>query len=149
MYRFMRLSGQQGCLPPIDGLAKTQSAPIGYSPRAIDQLLADLYIESHAAAPKQIVLDLDATDIPLYGYQPERFFHGYYDSYCYLLLYIFSGDQLLCARLRPPTRMPLRARSTRSSASWLNCASAGPSGVANAAPIDLDHRYRWQVIATC
>jgi hypothetical protein len=45
--------------------------------------------------------DLDATDIPLYGHQPERFFHGYYDSYCYLPLYIFVGDQLLCARLRP------------------------------------------------
>ncbi len=40
-------------------------------------------------------------DIPLYGHQPERFFHGYYDSYCYLPLYIFAGDQLLCARLRP------------------------------------------------
>ena len=47
------------------------------------------------------MLDLDATDIPLYGHQPERFFHGYYDSYCYLPLYIFAGDQLLCARLRP------------------------------------------------
>jgi len=46
------------------------------------------------------VLDLDATDIPLYGHQPERFFHGYYDSYCYLPLYIFCNDQLLCARLR-------------------------------------------------
>jgi len=47
------------------------------------------------------VLDVDATDIPLYGHQPERFFHGYYDSYCYLPLYIFAGDPLLCARLRP------------------------------------------------
>jgi len=74
---------------------------IGYSAEAIDRLLGDLYIESHRAAPDQIVLDLDATDIPLYGHQPERFFHGYYDSYCYLPLYIFAGDQLLCARLRP------------------------------------------------
>jgi hypothetical protein len=74
---------------------------IGYSPEAIDRLLVDLYIESHAAPPTEIVLDLDATDIPLYGHQPERFFHGYYDSYCYLPLYIFAGDQLLCARLRP------------------------------------------------
>jgi hypothetical protein len=74
---------------------------IGYSPEAIDHLLADLYIESHATAPREIVLDLDATDIPLYGHQPERFFHGYYGSYCYLPLYIFAGDQLLCARLRP------------------------------------------------
>src|SRR5208337_1052278 len=73
---------------------------IGYSADALDRLLADLYIESHATPPTQIVLDLDATDIPLYGHQPERFFHGYYDSYCYLPLYIFAGDQLLCARLR-------------------------------------------------
>lgn len=73
---------------------------ISYSPEALDRLLTDLFLESHATAPKQIVLDLDATDIPLYGHQPERFFHGYYDSYCYLPLYIFAGDQLLCARLR-------------------------------------------------
>jgi hypothetical protein len=74
---------------------------IGYSAEAIDRLLGDLYIESHAAMPAEIVLDLDATDIPLYGHQPERFFHGYYNNYCYLPLYIFAGDQLLCARLRP------------------------------------------------
>jgi hypothetical protein len=74
---------------------------ISYSDEAVDRLLADLYIESHTTMPEQIVMDLDATDIPLYGHQPERFFHGYYDSYCYLPLYIFAGDQLLCARLRP------------------------------------------------
>ena len=74
---------------------------ISYSAESIDRLLVDLYIESHAAPPTEIVLDLDATDIPLYGHQPERFFHGYYDSYCYLPLYIFAGDQLLCVRLRP------------------------------------------------
>jgi len=74
---------------------------ISYSAESMDRLLTDLYIESHATVPEQIVLDLDATDIPLYGHQPERFFHGHYDSYCYLPLYIFAGDQLLCARLRP------------------------------------------------
>ena len=74
---------------------------IDYVPEKIDALLCDLFIESHSGAPDQIVLDLDATDIPLHGHQPERFFHGYYDSYCYLPLYIFAGDQLLCARLRP------------------------------------------------
>jgi hypothetical protein len=73
---------------------------ISYSAESMDRLLTDLYLESHAAPPAQIVLDLDATDIPLYGHQPERFFHGYYDGYCYLPLYIFAGDQLLCARLR-------------------------------------------------
>jgi hypothetical protein len=74
---------------------------ISYSADKIDQLLVDLYLESHATAPERIVLDLDTTDIPLYGHQPERFFHGYYDSYCYLPLYIFAGDQLLGVRLRP------------------------------------------------
>ena len=77
---------------------------ISYSADAIDQLLVDVYLESHATAPEQIVLDLDATDIPIYGHQPERFFHGYYDSYCYLPLYIFAGDQLLrvCAHAEFP-----------------------------------------------
>lgn len=74
---------------------------ISYSAEAIDRLLVDLYIESHAVMPSEVVLDLDATDVPLSGHQPERFFHGYYDGYCYLPLYIFAGDQLLCARLRP------------------------------------------------
>ena len=74
---------------------------IDYTPGKIDALLCDLFIESHTAMPDRIVLDLDATDIPLHGHQPERFFHGYYDSYCYLPLYIFASDQLLCARLRP------------------------------------------------
>ena len=73
---------------------------IGYSTEGLDRLLGDLFLESYSSAPAEIVLDLDATDIPLYGHQPERFFHGYYDSYCYLPLYIFCGDQLLCARLR-------------------------------------------------
>jgi len=74
---------------------------IDYQPEKLDTLLCALFIESHAAPPDEIVLDLDATDIPLHGHQPERFFHGYYDSYCYLPLYIFAGDQLLGARLRP------------------------------------------------
>jgi hypothetical protein len=56
---------------------------ISYSTEALDRLLGELFLESHSNAPEQIVLDLDATDIPLYGHQPERFFHGYYDSYCY------------------------------------------------------------------
>jgi hypothetical protein len=74
---------------------------IDYVPEKIDLLLSDLFTESHAEAPDQMVIDLDATEIPLHGHQPERFFHGYYDSYCYLPLNIFAGDQLLCARLRP------------------------------------------------
>ena len=74
---------------------------IGYSPAAIDELLVKIFLEAHARAPKQIVLDLDATDTPLHGKQEGRFFHGYYGHYCYLPLYIFCGDHLLCSRLRP------------------------------------------------
>jgi hypothetical protein len=60
----------------------------------------DLYLEAHDAPPEQIVLDLDVTDLPLHGHQEGRFFHGYYDEYCYLPLYVFAGEHLLCARLR-------------------------------------------------
>jgi len=70
-------------------------------PEEIDRLLVDVFLEAYRRAPKQIVLDLDAADDPLHGNQEGRFFHGYYDCYCYLPLYIFCGDQLLCARLRP------------------------------------------------
>src|SRR6202021_2563138 len=108
---FGLLSGQQELEEPLAGKStlnrlelvgrSARYHKICYSSEAIDRLLLDLYIESQGAAPTQVVLDLDATDIPLYGHQPERFFHGYYDHYCYLPLYIFAGDQLLCARLRP------------------------------------------------
>lgn len=73
---------------------------IGYQSSALDDLLVDLFLEAHAEPPQQIVLDLDVTDLPLHGHQEGRFFHGYYDSYCYLPLYIFCGEHLLCARLR-------------------------------------------------
>lgn len=66
----------------------------------IDELLVKVFLESYATAPEEIVLDVDATDFPLHGKQEGRFFHGYYDSYCYLPLYIFCGEQILCARLR-------------------------------------------------
>jgi hypothetical protein len=73
---------------------------ISYSEAALDQLLVDLFLESQETSPPQIILDVDATDMPLYGKQEGRFFHGYYGHYCYLPLYIFCGDHLLCARLR-------------------------------------------------
>ncbi len=67
----------------------------------VDQALVDIFIDAHKAPPKEIILDVDATDDPLHGDQEGRFFHGYYDCYCYMPLYIFCGDHLLCARLRP------------------------------------------------
>ena len=68
---------------------------------AVDRLLVEVFLKSYAEAPQEIVLDLDATDDPLYGHQEGRFFHGYYGDYCYLPLYIFCGHALLGARLRP------------------------------------------------
>ena len=73
---------------------------ITYSSEALDGLLVDIFLESYAKAPRQIVLDLDVTDTPLYGKQEDRFFHGYYNEYCYLPLYIFCEEHLLCARQR-------------------------------------------------
>lgn len=72
--------------------------------KQFDRLLVDLFIEAHEKAPREIWLDLDATDDPLHGHQEGRFFHGYYGCYCYLPLYIFCGEHLLCARLRPSDR---------------------------------------------
>jgi hypothetical protein len=74
---------------------------ISHDPAAIADLFVTLFLEAHGRAPRQIVLDLDATDDPLHGHQEGRFFHGYYDCYCYLPLYIFCGRHLLTARLRP------------------------------------------------
>ena len=63
----------------------------------MDRLLVDVFLEAHREAPQEIILDLDATDDPLHGKQEGRFFHGYYGHYCYLPLYIFCGEFLLCA----------------------------------------------------
>lgn len=73
---------------------------ISHDADAVDRLFVDLFLEAHRTAPREITLDLDATDDPLHGEQEGRFFHGYYKSYCYLPLYIFCGRHLLCARLR-------------------------------------------------
>src|ERR1700680_1852740 len=67
---------------------------------AVDRLLVGIFLQAPREEPKEIILDLDATDDPLHGEQEGRFFHGYYGHYCYLPLYIFCGEFLLCARLR-------------------------------------------------
>ena len=73
-----------------NGKSRRASTAAGYPP----------FIEAHAAAPEEVILDLDVTDSPLHGEQEGRFFHGYYRHYCYLPLYIFAGPHLLCARQR-------------------------------------------------
>jgi hypothetical protein len=79
---------------------KDRYKKITFSKEAMDELLVKVFVESQAKAPEEIVLDVDTTDLPLHGKQEGRFFHGYYDCYCYLPLYIFCGEHVLCARLR-------------------------------------------------
>jgi len=78
----------------------TRYHKVSHDPAAIETLFVDLFLEAHRRPPAQIILDLDATDDPLHGEQEGRFFHGYYDCYCYLPLYVFCGRHLLAARLR-------------------------------------------------
>jgi Transposase DDE domain group 1 len=73
---------------------------------SVDELLVDIFLEAHAVAPVQIVLDIDTTDMALHGNQEEKFYHGYYKHHCYLPLYIFCGDHVLCSRLRPSSIGP-------------------------------------------
>jgi hypothetical protein len=78
----------------------TRYARLAADTDAIESLFIDLFLDAHKKAPAQITLDLDATDDPLHGHQEGRFFHGYYDCYCYLPLYVFCGRHLLAAKLR-------------------------------------------------
>jgi Transposase DDE domain group 1 len=93
-------------LTPEDANEKSRYKKIVADQRAIDDLMVAVFIESYESAPSEVVLDVDATDDPLYGNQEGRYFHGYYSEYCYLPLYIFSGEHLLCARLRQANEDP-------------------------------------------
>ena len=73
---------------------------IRWDSEAIDRLLVEVFVEAQQHEPAEIILDIDATDTPLHGQQEGRFFHGYYGHYCYLPLYMFSGQHILCARQR-------------------------------------------------
>jgi Transposase DDE domain group 1 len=103
-------AGRQDCAPvagkstlnrlELSKLEPTRYHKISHNPVAIRNLLVDVFLDAYERAPKQIILDLDATDDPLHGAQEGRFFHGYYDCYCYLPLYVFCGRHLLVAKLR-------------------------------------------------
>lgn len=88
-------------LTPAGAGASSRYAKLVWDQRKIEEFFVEFFLDGHAAPPREIVLDLDATDDPVHGNQQGRFFHGYYDSYCFLPLYVFCGDRLLCARLRP------------------------------------------------
>jgi hypothetical protein len=81
--------------------AATRYHKVAHDPAAIESLFVTVFLEAHKTPPTEIVLDVDATDDPLHGHQEGRFFHGYYDCYCYLPLYVVCGRHLLAAKLRP------------------------------------------------
>jgi len=88
-------------LTPVRANAKSRYKKITVDREAVNGFFVDVFLQSFRKPPARIVLDLDATDDPIHGHQLGRFFHGYYKNYCYLPLYIFCGEHLLCARLRP------------------------------------------------
>jgi hypothetical protein len=88
-------------LTPVGADKESRYKKIVCHTHDVEQLFVTLFLQAHARPPERIVLDLDATDDPIHGHQLGRFFHGYYKDYCYLPLYIFCGDHLLCSRLRP------------------------------------------------
>src|SRR5580700_10476706 len=105
------LAGREDLNEPLAGKSTLNRMELGagtndrykkitYWKEAVDELLVKVFIEAHRSAPTEIVLDVDTTDLPLHGKQEGRFFHGYYDNYCYLPLYVFCGEHVLCARLR-------------------------------------------------
>jgi hypothetical protein len=88
-------------LTPIGARRSARYKKIVADRKAIERLLVELFLQAHDAPLDQIILDLDATDVTLHGDQPGKHFHGYYDDYCYLPLYIHCGEHVLCAKLRP------------------------------------------------
>jgi hypothetical protein len=96
-------------LTPEGANEKSRYKKIVIEAEKLDELMVQVCIESQEQAPAEVVLDVDATDDPLYGNQEGRFFHGYYGEYCYLPLYIFWGEYLLCARLREASEDPASA----------------------------------------
>jgi DDE family transposase len=135
-------AGRSNCAPvagksTLNRLELSRPVPtryhkISHDPEQIERLLVTLFVEAHRTPPQQIVLDLDATDDPLHGHQEGRFFHGYYDGYCYLPLYIFCGRHLLCAA---PTSTPAPEPSTRWRASSRRSGRAGGGCVSCCGPI--------------
>lgn len=88
-------------LTPVGANEKSRYKKVVARHRDLEEFFVETFLSLHSTAPKEIVLDFDATDDPIHGHQLGRFFHGYYDGYCYLPLYVFCGEHLLCAKLRP------------------------------------------------
>ena len=88
-------------LTTADANKASRYKKIVYDEDEIADWFVEMFLNGRGKEPEQLMIDFDATDDPLHGKQEGRFFHGYYGCYCYLPLYIFCGDELLCAKLRP------------------------------------------------
>lgn len=102
--------GRDQALASAPTLSRLETAATPEHARALGGVLVDQFIASRRGprrrAPREVVLDVDATHVPLHGAQEKSFFHGYYDNYCYLPLYVFCGQDLLACVLRPSDRDP-------------------------------------------
>lgn len=106
-------------------LSRLETSATSAHAAALNGVLIDQFIASHAKPPRQLVLDINATHVPLHGGQEKSHFHRYYDNYCYLPLYVFAGQDLLACVLRPSSRAR-PACSVRWSSCWpRSCARPG------------------------
>jgi len=87
-------------------LSRLETGATAAHAAALHEVLMQQFIAGHAKAPRELVLDIDATHIPLHGDQERGFFNAYYDNYCYLPLYVFAGQDMLACVLRPSDRDP-------------------------------------------
>ena len=112
---FHMLAGDSELAEPLAGKSTLNRLELGvgqpdrykkitFWKEGLDELLVAVFVEAHQEPPAEIVLDVDTTDVAIHGNQEGRFFHGYYDHYCYLPLFIFCGSHVLCARMRTADR---------------------------------------------
>jgi len=91
--------------------SRLEGASTGKHTAALHGVLLDQFVNSRTTAPRELVLDVDATHVPLYGTQEKTHFHYHYDNYCYLPLYVFCGQDMLACVLRPSDRDPAKILS--------------------------------------
>lgn len=98
--------GRTDPLASAPTLSRLETAATAAQAAALNAVLVDSFIAGHRQAPREVILDIDATHVPLHGAQEKAHFHRYYDNYCYLPLYVFAGQDLLACVLRPSSKDP-------------------------------------------
>jgi hypothetical protein len=98
---FQSLIGKDNALAGSSTLSRFENSAVRQSCVSMSKVIVESFIKSFSVPPKELILDFDATDDEVHGSQEGKFFHGYYDHYCFLPLYVFCGNKLLCSYLRP------------------------------------------------